>query len=69
MKKEILNKEESNILFSLTTLLFSLSRSFHQMNEIIPLRQGGELGTDKYWIATEEEAFFRKATKVTIACG
>jgi len=38
------------------------------MNEIIPLRQGGELGTDKYWIATEEEAFFRKATKVTIAC-
>jgi hypothetical protein len=43
MKKEILNKEESNILFSLTTLLFSLSRSFHQMNEIIPLRQGGDL--------------------------
>lgn len=42
-EKEILNKEESNILFSLTTLLFSLSRSFHQMNEIIPLRQGGDL--------------------------
>jgi hypothetical protein len=56
-------------LFSLTTfIIFSVQKfSSNEWNHSTTSRWG--LGTDKYWIATEEEAFFRKATKVTIACG